>query len=162
MLVTDYIFRRSPSSWQGVGSSRLFGCSWWVYICSLPEFSNLPSVFGFAECISSDTRRTSSLLSAATKKTLGKFEFTKDCSKKNISLLVQVLDHIFAYESCLQKLASQRATSRAFSGRSIGHADGLDRASRGHFSKNPFDFLEINPRSRGPLSIFFKKHIRLF
>jgi len=54
------------------------------------------------------------------------------------------------------------ATSRAFRGRPIGHADGLDRAIRGHFTKNPFNFSEINPRSRGPLRIFFKKHLRLF
>ena len=63
----------------------------------------------------------------------------------------------FTYESYLQKLASQRATSRAFRGRSIRRADGPDRASRGHFSKQFFYFLKINPRSRGPLSIFCKK-----
>ena len=34
---------------------------------SLPETSNLPSVFIFAECINSGTRRTSSLPSAALK-----------------------------------------------------------------------------------------------
>ena len=38
---------------------------------SLPETSNLPSVFIFAECIPSGTRRTSSLPSAELK-TLGK------------------------------------------------------------------------------------------
>jgi len=52
--------------------------------------------------------------------------------------------------------------SPAFRGRSIGRADGLDRTIRGHFTKKPFKFSEINPRSRGPLRIFFKKHLRLF
>ena len=69
---------------------------------------------------------------------------------------------IFLYESCAQTAASQRATSRGFHGRWIGRADGPDQASCGHFSKKPLCFLEINPRSRGPLSIFFKKHLRLF
>ena len=43
-------------------------------LLSLPESSNLPSVFMFAECIPSGTRRTSSLLRFAEcqKKTLGK------------------------------------------------------------------------------------------
>ena len=69
---------------------------------------------------------------------------------------------IFLYESCLQKLASQRATSRAFRSRSIGRADGPDRAIHCHFTKKPFYFSEISPRSRGPLRIFCKKHLRLF
>ena len=38
---------------------------------TLPEFSNLPSVFMFAKCISSGTQQTSSLPSADLK-TLGK------------------------------------------------------------------------------------------
>jgi len=54
------------------------------------------------------------------------------------------------------------ATSRAVPGRRIGRADGPDRAKRGHFMKNPFNFLEMNSRSRSPLRIFFKKHLRLF
>ena len=54
------------------------------------------------------------------------------------------------------------ATSPAFRGRSIGRADGLDRASRGRFTKNPFKFSEINPRSRRPLRIFYKKRLVLF
>jgi len=58
--------------------------------------------------------------------------------------------------------ATQRATSSAFRGRSIGRADGPDRASRGHFSKKPFYFSEINPRSRVPLRIFCKKLLRFF
>jgi len=69
---------------------------------------------------------------------------------------------VLLYESCLQKLASQRATSRAFPGRSIGRADGPDRASRSHFTKNPFNCSEINPRYRGTLRIFCKKHLILF
>ena len=69
---------------------------------------------------------------------------------------------IFLYESCAQTAASQRATSRVFRGRSIGRADGLDRAIHCHFTKKPFYFSEINPRSRGPLRIFCKKHLRLF
>ena len=51
----------------------------------------------------------------------------------------------------------QRATSPDFRGRSIGRADGPDRASRSHFTKNPFNCSEINPRSRGTLRIFCKK-----
>ena len=54
------------------------------------------------------------------------------------------------------------ATSSAFRGRSIGRADGPDRASRGRFTKNPFKFSEINPRSRRPLRIFYKKRPVLF
>ena len=69
---------------------------------------------------------------------------------------------ICIYETCVQTAASQRATSRAFRGRSIGRADGPDRSIRGHFTKNPFYVSEINPRSRGPLIIFCKKHLRLF
>jgi len=69
---------------------------------------------------------------------------------------------IFTYETCLQKLAGQPATSRAIHGRSIGRVDGLDRPSHCHFLKKPFDFLKINTRSKGPLSIFYKKHLRLF
>ena len=69
---------------------------------------------------------------------------------------------IFLYESCVQTAASQRATSLPFCGRSIGRADGPDRASGGKFLKNPLYFSEINPRSRDPLSIFYKKHLRLF
>ena len=54
---------------------------------SLPESSNLPSVFMFAECIPSGTRRTSSLPSAALK-TLGKKNTRQtgcfaECQNKN-------------------------------------------------------------------------------
>ena len=54
------------------------------------------------------------------------------------------------------------ATSPAFRGRSIGRADGPDRASRGRFMKNPFKFSKINPRSRRSLRIFYKKYLVLF
>ena len=54
------------------------------------------------------------------------------------------------------------ATSAAFRGRPIGRADGPDRTSRGHFSKKPFCFSEINPRSRFSLRIFCKKLLGLF
>jgi len=70
--------------------------------------------------------------------------------------------YIFLYETCAQTVARQRATSPAFRCRSIGRADGPDRAIRGHFTKKPFNFSEINPRSRDPLRIFCKKHLRLF
>ena len=53
------------------------------------------------------------------------------------------------------------ATSPAFRGRSIGRADGPDRASRGRFTKNSFKFSEINPRSRRPLRFFYKKTSRI-
>ena len=49
-------------------------------LLTLPETSNLPIVFRFAECIPSETRRTSSLPSAALK-TLGK---KKTLSKEEV------------------------------------------------------------------------------
>ena len=49
-------------------------------------------------------------------------------------------------------------TSPIFRGRSIGRADGPDRASRGRFTKNPFQFSKINPRSSRPLRFFFTKN----
>ena len=49
---------------------------------TLPESSNLLSVFMFAECISSDTRRTSCLPSASLN-TLGKFLFCRVSTKKH-------------------------------------------------------------------------------
>jgi hypothetical protein len=65
MLVTDYISRRSPSSWQGEG---------------VADYSGVVGGYIYVSEASYIVR---------------KFEFTKDCSKKNtISLLVQVLDHI--------------------------------------------------------------------
>jgi hypothetical protein len=54
------------------------------------------------------------------------------------------------------------AMSSAFRGRQIGRADVPDRASHGYFVKKPFYFSEINPRSTGPLSIFYEKHLILF
>ena len=64
--------------------------------------------------------------------------------------------HILPYESCLQKLVSQRATSPAFSGRSIGRVDGPDRASSGHFAKNPSVFRK-STRAPEALSVYFQK-----
>ena len=54
------------------------------------------------------------------------------------------------------------ATSPAFRGRSIGRADGPDRPILGRFTKNPLKFSEINPHSRRPLRIFYKKRLVLF
>ena len=53
------------------------------------------------------------------------------------------------------------ATSPAFLGRSIGRADGPDRASRGLFSKKTSSFSRINPQYRPPLRFFFKKALEL-
>ena len=75
---------------------------------------------------------------------------------------ISILKEIFLYETCAQTAARQRATSPAFRGRSIGRADGPDRASRSHFTKNPFNCSEINPRYRGTLRIFCKKHLIIF
>ena len=55
---------------------------------TVPETSNLPSVFMFIECILSDTRQTSSLLSVALKtlgkkRTLGKEEVLPSVKKKH-------------------------------------------------------------------------------
>jgi len=63
---------------------------------------------------------------------------------------------ILPYESRLQKLASQRATSPVFLGRSIG------RASCGIFAKKLSNFSRINPQSRPPLSFFSKKTLELY
>ena len=52
-------------------SAHVFNSSFTHYPSPLPETSNLPSVFMFAESILSDTRQTSCLPSAALK-TFGK------------------------------------------------------------------------------------------
>ena len=49
------------------------------------------------------------------------------------------------------------ATSAAFLGHRIGHADGLDRATLGLFAKKPSNFSGINPQSWSPLRFFSKK-----
>ena len=66
------------------------------------------------------------------------------------------------YESVKTRRPASVATSAAFRGRPIGHADGSDRASRGHFSKKPFYFSKNNPRSKAPHRIFCKKFLILF
>jgi len=50
------------------------------------------------------------------------------------------------------------ATSRAFRSRSIGRADSPDRTSHGYFSKKPFYFSKINPRSSTRLVTYPSLH----
>jgi hypothetical protein len=72
------------------------------------------------------------------------------------------MQYLFHMNPASKSWPANVATSPAFRGRSIGHADGPDRADHGFFAKKPFCFSKINPRSTSPLSIFCENHLRFF